>query len=335
MIWHSWVALFVLIPLALLVAWIFWQKKQRTPTIQFSQVAAFRQVTPSLKTYFLWLPLVLKVLALIFAIIALARPQRVDELVKRNVEGIDIMIVLDISDSMIIEDMPPFKNRMDAAKETIERFIKGRTSDRIGFLVFSGESFTRIPPTLDYETLLKVVQETDSSRNIKMGTALGVALANGVARLKDSTAKNRVMIFLTDGENNSGTIDPETGLDVAKGYGIKIYSIGIGRDGETKIPIITTDPFGNRVKRYQPFYSSVNVDLLQRMANETGGKYYRATDGNKLQEFFSEIDKLERTKIDVNKYTKYAEMFPGYLLIAVILYLLSSLLGRSWLRRTP
>jgi Ca-activated chloride channel family protein len=254
---------------------------------------------------------------------------------KRNVEGVDIMIVLDISDSMVIEDMPPFKNRMDAAKETIKDFIKARTSDRIGFIVFSGESFTRVPLTLDYDLLLNVVSETDSSRNIKMGTAIGVAMANGAARLKDSTAKSRVMIFLTDGENNSGTIDPDTGLDIAKGYGIKMYTVGIGRDGETRIPVITTDPFGNKVKRYQPFFSTVNEDLLQRAATETGGKYYRATSGNKLKTFFEEIDKLEKTKVDVNKYTKYAELYPPYLEIGILLYFLSLVLSQTVLRRNP
>ncbi len=194
-----------------------------------------------------------------------------------------------------------------------------------------------MPPTLDYQLILQRVAEitTASGAKIKDGTALGVAMANAAGRLKDSQAKSRVMIFMTDGENNSGTIAPETGLEIAKGYGIKVYSIGIGKDGPTKIPIYTRDIFGQKVKTYQPFESTVNDDLLGRMAQETGGKYYRATNGDALKRVFNDIDSLEKTKIDVNKYTNYTEKFPPYLMVALILYLVSLLLGRSWLRRVP
>jgi Ca-activated chloride channel family protein len=237
---------------------------------------------------------------------------------------------------MLIEDMKPL-NRLEAAKETINQFIEGRSSDRIGLVVFAGESFTLVPPTLDYQLIQQRVAEiaSASSAKIKDGTALGVAMANAAGRLKDSQAKSRVMIFMTDGENNSGTIDPETGLDIAKGYGIKVYSIGIGKDGPTRIPVYSRDIFGQKIKTYQPFESTVNDDLLSRMAAETGGKYYRATTEGALKKVFNDIDSLEKTKIDVNKFTNYTEKYPPYLVTAIILYLAALLLGRSWLRRVP
>ncbi len=335
MLFESPWAFLLFIPLILVVLYATFIKSKKEAALQFSDLSTLKSVPRSLKMRLAFVPLGVKVMSLVLAIVALARPQHADQQIRRDVEGVDIMIVLDISDSMVIEDMPPFKNRMDSAKETIKRFIKARISDRIGFIVFSGESFTRVPLTLDYDLLLKTVEDTDSTRNIKMGTAIGVGLANGVYRLKESTAKSKILIFLTDGENNSGTIDPETGLEIAKGYGIKIYSIGIGRDGDTKIPVVTTDPFGNRIKRYQPFFSAVNEDLLQKMATETGGKYYRATSGDKLASFFEEIDRLEKTKVEVNKYTKKTELFQLYLKWSLALLILGVLLDYFWLRRFP
>jgi Ca-activated chloride channel family protein len=267
---------------------------------------------------------------------ALARPQTSDTQVRKNVEGIDIMIVLDISDSMLIEDMKPY-NRIESAKETIRNFIKARVSDRIGIVIIAGEAFTLVPMTLDYELLLSRVEEitTAQQAHIKDGTAIGVAIANAAGHLKDSTAKSRVMIFTTDGENNSGTIDPETGLSIAKGFGLKVYSIGMGQSGPTRIPVYQKDLFGNRVKTYQPFESTVNEDLLGRMASETGGKFFRASKDNSLQKVFAEIDRLEKTKIDVNKFTRYNELFKKYLVIGLWIYLLGWLLGLSLFRRAP
>jgi len=228
-------------------------------------------------------------------------------------------------------------NRMEAAKETIKKFVTRRTSDRIGVVVFAGEAFTLIPPTLDYQLLLNRIEEIDTAQNarIKDGTAIGVGLANAVGRLKDSSAKSRVIIFLTDGENNSGTIDPETALEMAKGYSLKIYSIGIGKDGPTRLPIYQKDFFGNRVKNYVPFESSVNEGLLSKMANDTGGKFFRASREDSLSGVFKEIDSLEKTKVDVNRFVRYTEVFQNYLFWAVVFYLLSLLLGSTVLRRSP
>lgn len=329
-------AFFLLLPLFLVLALYFLKRNKKQASLQFSSLKQLKVVELSFRARLMHLPLILKVLALVLVIIALARPQTADSKVKKNVEGIDIMIVLDVSDSMLIEDMKP-SNRIEAAKDTIRKFVKSRLTDRIGLVIFAGEAFTMVPLTLDYELLLKRVDDitTAQEARIKDGTALGVALANAANRLKDSVAKSRVMIFATDGENNSGTIDPETGLEVAKGYGIKIYSIGIGRDGPTKIPIYQKDIFGNKVKTYQPFESTVNEDLLGRMAKDTGGKYYRASREDSLQQVFSEIDRLEKTKIDINKYVKYNEQFQNLLLVAILLYGLGWLLSVTWLRRVP
>ncbi len=275
-------------------------------------------------------------LLLFLAILALVRPQQADTKIKKNIEGIDIIIALDISDSMLIEDMKPL-NRLESAKEKIKEFVSKRTSDKIGVVIFAGEAFTLVPPTLDYDLLIARVSEiiTAQSARIKEGTALGVGMANAVARLKDSQAKTRVVIFMTDGENNSGTIDPETGLELAKGFGLKIYTVGIGKDGPTRIPVYTKDFMGNKIKSYQPFESTVNEDLLKRMASETGGKYYRASQEDSLKGIFEDIDKLEKTKMDINKYTKYTELFQPLLKWSLFLYCLSWLLGVTWLRRGP
>jgi Ca-activated chloride channel family protein len=271
---------------------------------------------------------------LILATLALARPQQANEKIKKNVEGIDIVMALDISDSMLIEDMQPV-NRLESAKKTIKEFVEGRTSDKIGLVVFSGESYTRVPPTLDYKVLLSSLKAGQTTRKVKMGTAIGVALANSVARLRDSKAKSRVIVLLTDGENNAGTIDPLTALEIAKGYSIRVYTIGVGKDGDAQLPVYETDVMGQKIKRYQPIHSTINDALLGQLAKETGGKYYRATTTGGLKEVFNSIDKLEKSKIDVNRFTRYSELFPPYLAWALALLLSGYVLGRTVLRRGP
>ncbi len=334
--WKNPQAFLLFIPLILAVAWYFYRRRYKTASLQYSYLEVIRPIRPGLRTYFLFLPLTLKVIALSFVILALARPQMPNAKVRKNIEGIDIVICLDISDSMLIEDMKPL-NRLESAKDTIRKFVERRSSDRIGVVVFAGEAFTLVPPTLDYQLLLSRIQEIDTAQNarIKDGTAIGVGLANAVGRLKESNAKSRILIFLTDGENNSGTIDPETALELAKGYGLKIYSIGIGKDGPTRLPIYQKDFFGNRVKNYVPFESSVNESLLSKMADDTGGKFFRASRENSLNGIFREIDSLEKTKVDVNRYVKYTELFQRYLYWAVIFYFLSWLFGTTVLRRSP
>jgi Ca-activated chloride channel family protein len=333
-VWATPIAFVLLLPLLAIAFWMWYARRRRTATIQFSSLSGFLKVSRGWRAKISWLPTVIKLLGVALAIVALARPQKSDTKIKRNVEGIDIMIVFDISDSMLIEDMDP-TNRIESAKDTMAKFIKGRVSDRIGLIVFAGESYTRVPMTLDYPLLLKNLSQVETAQNIKQGTAIGVALANGVARIKDSTAKSRVIILMTDGENNTGTIDPETAIDIAKGYGIKIYSIGIGRDGESQLPVIMEDAFGRKVKRYRPIHSDVNSELLQLMADRTNGKFWRATNGDALREVFHEINSLEKTNIETSQFTRYAELFPPYLQWGVILYILAVFLGTTVLRRGP
>ncbi|MES2963705.1 MAG: VWA domain-containing protein [Bdellovibrionota bacterium] len=335
LVWASPSAFLLFLPLAAAVAWVFFRARKTRPTIQFSSTGFAATVSPTIRTRLRWVPTGLLLAAVSCGIVALARPQRADTKVKKNVEGIDIMLTLDISDSMLIEDMPPHLNRIEAAKAVLTDFVKSRESDRIGLVVFMGEAFTRVPLTLDHGLLLKAISEIKPSRNIKMGTAIGSALATATGRIRDSEAKSRVIVFATDGENNSGTIDPETALEIAKGYGLKIYSIGIGRDGDAQLPIETMDAFGRKTKRYQPIHSSVNDDLLGRFASDTGGKYYRATDGSGLKRVFEDISRLEKTKIDMNQYTKYAELFPRWLNWSVGLLIAALLLGTTIFRRVP
>jgi Ca-activated chloride channel homolog len=331
--WLSSWAFWLLIPLGLLFFIQLTRSGKKRAALQFSSAMLVRGVSKGLRARFALLPFVLKGLALACAVVALARPQEANSKVNRSVEGIDIMITLDISDSMDIEDMEP-RDRITAAKAVIKKFIQGRGSDRIGLVLFGGESFTKVPLTLDYEILLSAVDDIETE-GLKQGTAIGVALANAVARLRESTAKSRVLILLTDGESNSGTIDPDTALEIAKGYGIKIYTIGIGQDGQAQLPVYTKDAFGNRVKHYQPIHSTVNDELLQKLADDTGGKYFRATDTEGLRKVFASIDRLEKTKIQVNEYMKYTEHFDRWLYWAVIFYGLQLVLSRTVLRRAP
>jgi Ca-activated chloride channel homolog len=330
-VWLTPSAFILFLPLLLFVGWMIWSGGPKKGYVRFGSVY-FAELAKTWKVRFKYFPEVLKVIAIGLAIVALARPQKADEKVKRNVEGIDIMLTLDVSESMLIEDMKPV-NRLESSKKTIQEFIKKRVSDRIGVVVFSGEAYTRVPLTLDYELLLNNVAEIKTSRNIKMGTAIGVALANACGRLKDSDAKSKVIVLLTDGENNTGLIDPLTALRIAKGYGIKIYTIGAGKDGDAQLPVFTPDIFGRMQKRYQPIHSSVNVDLLTQMAEETGGKFFRATDSTKLDDVFTEIDRLEKTKIDVDRFVKYKELYQNSLFWAILLYALGSLLQLTVFRR--
>ena len=333
-LWGQPAAFFLLIPwLALVYYYLLFKSKKAT--LKVSSVQNFVPWTRRGRVIFLTLNKMALLVSLLFFILALARPQRADSKVKRSLEGLDIVIVLDISDSMLIEDMKPF-NRLESAKQTIAQFVKQRVSDRIGIVVFAGEAFTLIPPTLDYQLILDRIAriETAANAHIKDGTAIGVGMASGAARLKDSQAKSRVMIFMTDGENNSGMIDPETGLEIAKGYGIKIYSIGVGRSGPTKLPVYTQG-FNGRQKHYQNFESTVNDELLTQMATVTGGKYFRASKEDSLSGVFSEINKLETTKIEDNKYVRFDEFFPQFILVGLLLFLLSRLLSFSLLKVGP
>ncbi len=327
--------LLALIPYILMI-FFFMNQKLRSPTFQVGTLVHLKQWNKKGLAFFHLASQFSIYISVAFFIIALARPQLANTKSLRTVDGLDIIIVLDISDSMLIEDMKPF-NRLESAKQTISEFIKARSSDRIGVVIFAGEAFTLVPPTLDYDLILNRIQniQTAADARIKDGTAIGVAMAAGAARLKDSFAKSKVMIFLTDGENNSGMISPETGLEIVKGYQIKIYSIGIGKDGKTQLPIYTTDLFGNKTKRYQNFESTVNEELLGQMAQVTDGKYFRASKEDSLKGVFAEINQLETTKIEETKYTQYTEYFYYFLISGLVLFCFCQLLNMTILRRGP
>lgn len=335
LIWHYPWAFLLLIPYFIFI-YLITQRRHQQATFKVGSIQHLKKWSNRGWAYLSRLNDFLIYASVALMIVALARPQEANSKVKRTLDGLDIVIVLDVSDSMLIEDMKPF-NRLESAKETISQFIKLRSTDRIGVVIFAGEAFTLVPPTLDYDLILKRVEKikTAAQARIKDGTAIGVAMAAGAARLKDSQAKSRVMIFLTDGENNSGVISPETGLEIAKGYGIKIYSVGIGKDGPTQLPIYSTDLFGNKTKRYQKFDSTVNDELLSQMAEVTGGKYFRANKEDSLSGVFNEINKLETTKIEENKYIQYTERFSYFLLPALFLFVFGRLLSLTFLRRGP
>ena len=332
MIWHSPWAFFLLLLLGLALLVEFLKAKTRYGALPLSTLPIVESLSPSVRARLKSLPQFLKYGGLILVVVALARPQKTDEKIRRNVDGIDIILALDISHSMLIEDMEP-QNRLESAKKTIREFVEKRVSDRIGMVVFSGESYTRVPLTLDYALLKDNLKEVKTSRNIKMGTAIGVALGNAVSRLNESKAKSRVVILLTDGENNTGLIDPQTALKIAKDDGVRIYTIGVGRDGQAQLPIEARDVFGRKVKRYQPIHSKVNETLLTQLAKETGGQFYRATNTKSLEGVFADIDRLEKTKIEENRYTKYTELYHRYLLWGVILYALGVFLQWTLLKR--
>lgn len=277
--------------------------------------------------------LALKYIGLVLVIIAMARPQSSYRQTERSVSGIDIMLVLDVSASMNIEDLSE-RSRMDIAKDMMENFVKGRTSDRIGFLMFSGEPYTLAPPTLDYGLVMKSIRSAEPGI-LKDGTAIGDGLSVAVNRLRASKAKSRVIILLTDGDNNVGQVDPATAGDLAAGYGIKVYTIAIGREGRVKMPIRRPGLFGNTVTTYQWFDNALNPQLLKQIAEQTHGKFYRVTDAGTLEEVFAEIDRMEKTDVKSVEKVKYEEAFQLPLKLGVIVLVAERLLGSLWWRFLP
>lgn len=262
---------------------------------------------------------------LVFLLIAFARPQKRNETINQSSEGINIMMVLDISDSMLIEDMEP-TNRLESAKLRIKEFVEKRVSDRIGLLVFSGQSYTRVPLTLDYDLLLESLALVQTSERIRKGTAIGVALANAIVRLEKNSDETNIVILLTDGENNIGAIDPITAMEIAKNAGIRVYTVGIGKDGLAQLPVLRKFPNGMVQKFYRPMHSAVNEKLLNQIATETGGKFYRVVDSTGLDKVFSEIDNLEKTEIEIQKIAMVAELYSPWNLWGLILILVSQLI---------
>jgi Ca-activated chloride channel family protein len=267
-------------------------------------------------------------------IFALARPQMSFQKIKKNVEGIDMMVVLDLSASMRIEDFRDM-SRIDTAKMILKEFISDRVNDKIGFQVFSGEAVTLVPPTLDHAMVLNALRTTDIG-DLSDGTAIGDALATAVGRLKESTAKSRIVVLVTDGDSNVGSVDPMTAGELAKGFGIRVYSVAIGREGRVAMPFIQKDVFGRQVKTYQYFDSSINPELLRQISSVTGGKFYRVEDDPKaFRAVFADIDKLERYKIETTEQVKYEEHFMPFLIWGIAVFALGFLLQNVVLRVYP
>jgi Ca-activated chloride channel family protein len=311
-----------------LTGYLLWRRRRTmVADVQLSSLHSFAGLSRTLKERLHQLPLAIRLLAVAFLIVAFARPQSVSSGENVTTEGIDIVLVLDISGSMLAEDLTP--NRLVAAKQVAEEFIDGRANDRIGLVIFSAESFTQCPLTTDYAVLKNLLQEVRNGM-IPDGTAIGLAIANGVNRLKDSKAKSRVMILLTDGVNNRGEIDPITAARIASTYGVKVYTVGVGAQGSAPYPFKT--PFG-----IQRQWIPVDLDepTLRSVAEMTGGRYFRATDTGKLKSIYQEIDKLERTTIEVTAYKRYAELFDRWLFAGVAFLFVELFLSSTAFRKLP
>ena len=316
--------LFALIPL--LIWWEIRRGNNGQATLMVSSVRAFRG-TRSWKNFLRPVLFVFRLLTLCCLIIALARPQTRNDEQLVNGEGIDIVLCLDISGSMLAQDFTP--NRMEAAKNVASEFIDNRPTDRIGLVIFSGEAFTMCPLTTD-RNVLKTQLFNVQSGLLEDGTAIGSGLATGVDRLRNSPSKSKVIILLTDGENNGGLIDPNTAKEIAKSVGVRVYTVGMGTEGFAPVPIQT--PSGVIMQR-----EKVNIDekLLTQIANETGGHYYRAKDNESLKNIYVEIDRLEKSKVEVSSIRRYTEQFFPFALAAAILLILELLLRWTVLKKFP
>jgi Ca-activated chloride channel homolog len=283
--------------------------------------------TRSWKHLFLHLPFLLRILAICSLIIALARPQLRNDQQLVNGQGIDIVLCLDISGSMLAQDFSP--NRMEAAKNVASEFIDNRPADRIGLVIFSGESFTMCPLTTDRSVLKSQLYSVESGL-LEDGTAIGSGLATGVERLKSSPSKSKVIILLTDGENNGGLIDPNTAKEIAKSVGVRVYTVGVGTEGFAPVPVQT--PGGVVMQREKV---SIDEKLLTQIATETGGKYFRAKDNESLRNIYTAIDKLEKSKIEITTLKKFNEEFFPFALAAAAFLLLEYALRFTLFKKFP
>ena len=292
---------------------------------RYSNVASSQGAEATLKSKLIHAPFVLRMLAVLLLIVVLARPQSTSSWQDVTTEGIDIVMALDISGSMQAEDLKP--NRLEASKKVAKTFIGNRPNDRLGLVVFAGESFTQCPLTTDHSVILNLFNDVKSGM-LEDGTAIGMGLATSVKRLKDSEAISKVVILLTDGDNNSGSIAPATAAEIAKEFGVRVYTIGVGTRGMAPMPY--PDAFGRM--QYQDVPVKINEELLTRIADMTDGKYFRATDNASLEEVYKEIDELERSKIDVTEYRKRKEEFLPFAIAALLLLACEVLLKQTVLR---
>ncbi|GAA0753816.1 VWA domain-containing protein [Psychroflexus lacisalsi] len=319
----NWFWLLLSIPLA--VFWYFKKRQQQTATLKISSTQGFTKSTLAQLRPLLF---ILKMLALVFLTIAMARPRTVDVTTKvKKTEGIDIIMAVDISASMLARDLEP--NRLEALKKVANNFVNGRPNDRIGLVIYAGESYTKTPLTSDKSIIINALNDLDYTQNIEGGTAIGMGLATSVNKLKDSKAESKVIILLTDGENNAGFIDPITATQLATEYDIKTYTIGVGSNGMALSPV-GIKPNGQF--EYRNVEVKIDEALMKTIAESTGGKYFRATDNEKFQAIYEEIDALEKTEIEEFKFYNYDEKYRFFLIIAGALLFLEFLLKHTLFR---
>lgn len=321
--------LLLLIPYIL---WYFLRRRKSEPTMKMSDTFAYRNAPKSWRVRLVNLPMVLRCVTFVLVVIILARPQTHHSWDKKNVEGIDIMLAMDVSTSMLAEDLKP--NRMEAAKEVAAEFVSDRPNDNIGLTIFAGEAFTQCPMTTDHASLLNLLHNvrTDIAARglIQDGTAVGMGLANAVSRLKDSKAKSKVVILLTDGSNNMGDISPMTAAQIAKSLGIRVYTIGVGTNKVARYPM----PVAGGVQ-YVNIPVEIDTKTLSDIAATTDGNFYRATNNRELKQIYKDIDKLEKTKMEVKTFSKRYEAYQPFAMAAIATLLLELLLRITVFRRIP
>lgn len=316
----------LVIPALMLVHYVYIELSGRRPHLRVPDVKFWKAGGRSVLGVIRHLPFLLRTVALVMIIIAIARPRSSTKMDKIDTEGIDIVLAMDVSTSMLARDFTP--DRISAAKDIAIEFISQRPSDRMGIVVFAGESYTQCPLTTDRATLINLMKEIETGL-IEDGTAIGNGLATAVARMQNSDAKSRVVILLTDGVNNSGEITPQTAADIAKTYGIRVYTIGVGANGTAPYPVMT--PWGVQMQNVEV---EIDENLLKNIAETTGGRYFRATDNTKLSEIYSEINKMEKARTTIDSFPIYKELFTGFALIALACLLLEVLINFI-LRRLP
>ena len=327
MIFESPLYFWLLLLLIPMIGWYVWKLRKSQASLQISALQGFDGAPVSYKVYLRHLPFVFRVFCLIFLIIALARPQSTDNWQNSTTEGIDIVMALDISSSMLAQDLRP--DRLEAAKDVAISFVAGRPNDNIGLVVFAKESFTQCPLTIDHAVLLNLLKDVKCGM-IEDGTAIGHGLANAVSRLKDSQAKSKVVILLTDGSNNSGEIAPITAAEIAKTYGVRVYTVAVGTKGTAPYPF----QVGGRII-YQNILVEIDEQTLTQIAQITGGKYFRATNNKALKSIYEEIDEMEKTKISVQEYSKKQEEYLPFAAFALLFLFLELLLRHTLLRNIP
>jgi Ca-activated chloride channel family protein len=328
MVFANPIYLWLLLLLVPMIGWYIWKLRKSQASIQLSSLEGFEKAPNTFRIYLRHLPFICRLLALAFLIIAMARPQTTDKWNTETTEGIDIMMSLDISSSMLAQDLRP--DRLKAAKDVAASFISGRRNDNIGLVVFAAESFTQCPLTTDHAVLLNLLKDVDCGM-IEDGTAIGHGLATAVSRLKDSKAKSKVIILLTDGTNNRGEIAPVTAAQIAQAYGIRVYTIAVGTIGEAPYPY----PMMGGGVRMQMMKVEIDEKTLTQIAQITGGRYFRATNNKALVEIYKEIDLMEKTKMSVQEYSKKQEEYARYAMIGLLFFLLELLLRYTIFKNIP